>query len=109
MDAITEPERQTPIRYRCDVLVVGGGPSGFAAALAAARHGADTLLVERNGSLGGLATLALVSPMYGFWSGDTQVVRGIAQEVVDELALRPGATLGHQLLGQCETCCHDET
>ena len=90
------------------MLVVGGGVAGFAAALAAARHGADTLLIERDGSLGGMATLALVSPMYGFWSGDNQVVRGIAQEVVEALERYPGGSLGHQLLGQCETCCQDE-
>lgn len=108
MDTINEPARATPIRYACQVLVVGGGVAGFAAAVAAARQGADTLLVERSGSVGGMATLAQVSPMYGFWSGDNQVVRGIAQEVVDNLGRYAGGTLGHQLLGQCATCCQDE-
>lgn len=48
-----------------DVLVVGGGPAGFAAALAASRAGAETLLIERSGRLGGMATNALVSPFLG--------------------------------------------
>ena len=50
---------------RAEVLVVGGGPAGFAAALAAGRAGADTLLIERSGRLGGMATLGLVSPLLG--------------------------------------------
>ena len=40
--------------FKCDVLVVGGGPSGFSAAVCSARHGAKTILAERNGYLGGL-------------------------------------------------------
>ncbi|MHB9032446.1 MAG: FAD-dependent oxidoreductase [Anaerolineae bacterium] len=55
-----EPPRQTPIMCETEVVVVGGGPAGFAAATAAARLGARTLLVERYGCLGGLATGGLV-------------------------------------------------
>jgi hypothetical protein len=43
----------TPVRYECDVLVVGGGPAGLSAALAAARAGADTMIIERFGCFGG--------------------------------------------------------
>src|SRR5688572_9803087 len=53
---ITEPARQIPIYERCEVLVVGGGPAGFTAAVSAAREGADVMLVERYGCLGGLST-----------------------------------------------------
>ena len=53
---ITEPARRVPVYGACDVLVVGGGPAGFAAAVAAAREGADVVLAERYGHLGGLAT-----------------------------------------------------
>lgn len=52
-------------KSRVDVLVTGGGPAGFAAALAAGRAGANTLLIERSGRLGGMATNALVSPFLG--------------------------------------------
>ncbi len=57
---IREPARETPIVAQVDVLVAGGGPAGIAAAVAAARTGADTMLVERYGYLGGLATGGLV-------------------------------------------------
>lgn len=77
-----------------DVLVVGGGNAGCAAALAAARCGARTLLVERYGFLGGTATAAMVGPWMTFHSGDTQIVGGIAQEIVDRLVMR-GASPGH--------------
>src|SRR5665213_2219880 len=68
-----------------DVLVVGGGNAGCAAALAAARHGARTLLVERYGFLGGTATAAMVGPWMTFHSGTDRIVGGIAQEIVERL------------------------
>lgn len=77
-----------------DVLVVGGGNAGCAAALAAARHGAKTLLVERYGFLGGTATAAMVGPWMTFHSGKDRVVGGIAQEIVSRLEAL-GASPGH--------------
>ena len=62
---IQEPGRRLPIAGRHDVLVCGGGSAGLAAALAASRSGASTLLVELNGFLGGIATAALVSEFGG--------------------------------------------
>ncbi len=79
---------------RFDVLVVGGGNAGCAAAIAAARHGARTLLVERYGFLGGTATAAMVGPWMTFHSGDERIVGGIAQEIVERL-MRKGASPGH--------------
>jgi len=76
------------------VLVVGGGNAGCAAAIAAARHGARTLLVERYGFLGGTATASMVGPWMTFHSGDDRIVGGIAQEIVERL-MRKGASPGH--------------
>ena len=76
------------------MLVVGGGNAGCAAALAAARNGASTLLVERYGFLGGTATAAMVGPWMTFHSGEERIVGGIAQEIVERLTER-GASPGH--------------
>lgn len=54
------PVRQVPLHDTWEVIVVGGGPAGCAAAIAAARQGAKTLLIEREGALGGMGTLGLV-------------------------------------------------
>jgi 2-polyprenyl-6-methoxyphenol hydroxylase-like FAD-dependent oxidoreductase len=77
-----------------DVLVVGGGNAGCAAAIAAARRGARTLLAERYGFLGGTATAAMVGPWMTFHSGKERIVGGIAQEIVERL-MRRGASPGH--------------
>ncbi|MBV8726210.1 MAG: FAD-dependent oxidoreductase [Candidatus Eremiobacteraeota bacterium] len=77
-----------------DVLVVGGGNAGCAAAIAAARHGARTLLVERYGFLGGTATASMVGPWMTFHSSSERIVGGIAQEIVDRLVAK-GASPGH--------------
>lgn len=77
-----------------DVIVVGGGVSGSMAAIAAARLGADTLLIEQHGFLGGALTAMGVSPMMTFHAGDLQVVRGLPQEVVQHLVDR-AASPGH--------------
>jgi FAD dependent oxidoreductase len=77
-----------------NVLVVGGGNAGCAAAIAAARNGAKTLLVERCGFLGGTATAAMVGPWMTFHSGGDRIVGGIAQEIVERL-MHKGASPGH--------------
>ncbi len=77
-----------------DVLVVGGGNAGCVAALAAARGGARTLLVERYGFLGGTATASMVGPWMTFHSGEDRIVGGIAQEIVERLIARGGSP-GH--------------
>ncbi|MBB6674638.1 FAD-dependent oxidoreductase [Cohnella nanjingensis] len=78
-----------------DVVVVGGGPAGIAAAVAAGRLGARTVLVERYGFVGGMSTAAMVYPWMTFHadSGE-QVIQGIAQEIVDRLIERGGSP-GH--------------
>jgi len=69
-----------------DVVVVGGGPGGVPAAVAAARNGAKVLLVERYGFLGGMATTALVHPYMKYKAGETLLSRGLFEEFVDLLA-----------------------
>lgn len=63
---ITLPPRTATVAYKADVLVVGGGPAGLGAALGAAWTGADVVLVERYGFLGGNATVSLVMPLMSF-------------------------------------------
>jgi hypothetical protein len=80
---ITLAPRTATVAAECDVLVVGGGPAGCAAAVAAARAGADTVLVERYGHLGGLATGGLVFWIDRMTDGQgRRVVAGIGQELV---------------------------
>ncbi|MBO0685838.1 MAG: FAD-dependent oxidoreductase, partial [Candidatus Dormibacteraeota bacterium] len=86
LGSYTEPARQVPVRDRADVLVVGGGPAGTAAAVAAARLGADVLLVERYGHLGGLSTGGLVIWIDRMtdWQG-RQVITGVADDLLEHL------------------------
>ena len=81
-----EPARDLPIYHTCDVLVVGGGPSGTAAAWAAAQAGADVTLLERYNHLGGLSTGGLVIWIDRMtdWSGEP-VIRGFAEAVLSRL------------------------
>lgn len=80
-------QRQIPVAAETSVLVTGGGPAGLAAAIAAARNGARTLLVERYGFLGGNLTAGLVGPCMTSYSldGTTQLIRGIFDEMVQRL------------------------
>jgi len=92
-ETVTEPARAVPVYGHCDVLVVGGGPAGFAAAVAAAREGADTVLLERYGHLGGLATGGLVFWIDRMtdWEGRL-VVAGVGRELMERCG--PDAVLG---------------
>ena len=77
-----------------DVVVVGGGPGGIPAAVAAARMGASVLLIERSSILGGMAGSGL--PLLGFIDrAGNSVLGGIAQEMVDELIKIDDGTIGH--------------
>ncbi|MBQ0912531.1 FAD-dependent oxidoreductase [Streptomyces sp. RM99] len=109
---VTLPPRPARHGGRCDVLVVGGGPAGFAAAIGAADTGADVVLAERYGFLGGNATVALVMPLMSFHNehkqaafteaGDTSrllptdhgegepVVAGVLWQLLDRLMGRGG-------------------
>lgn len=84
-----EPAKEIDIAGEYDVIVVGGGPAGLAAAIASGREKAKTLLIEQFGYLGGTATASLMINLNGFRNqkepDSTQTVKGIAQEIVLEL------------------------
>jgi len=96
MKTIIEPEREIPVVDEADVIVAGGGISGVAAAVAAARRDMEVSLVERNGFLGGVATAGLMSSMGNkfFANGEKMVVRGIALEIIEKLVEKKGTSAG---------------
>ncbi|MBE6705444.1 MAG: FAD-dependent oxidoreductase [Ruminococcaceae bacterium] len=65
MQIFTEASKDIPVSYDADVLVCGSGPAGIAAALASARSGADTVIIESMGDIGGISTTGLMS----HWTG----------------------------------------
>lgn len=82
-ETIREPARETPVIGRYDVAVLGGGVAGLAAAVAAARRGARTLLIEHHCVLGGLATEGLVAIYLPICDGrGRQVMAGLAEEML---------------------------
>jgi len=88
--SITEPAREIPVIAETDVLVIGGGPAGVAAAIAASRAGAETYLVERYNHLGGLWTGGLVLPLLSTHAIDKnkrtkQVIHGLGGEMAQRL------------------------
>jgi hypothetical protein len=101
MAAITEPARETPIVAEAEVLVLGGGPAGIAAAAAAARTGARTLLLERYGFLGGMGTAAMVTNFCGLHAtingSIQQVVRGVADDILARLDRLDGLKPPHEV------------
>ena len=92
MNHIAEPARQTPIVHETDVLVVGSGPGGLAAALAAARCGADVTLVERFGCFGGNITVVGVEGFAWYRHEQTVEAGGIGREF-EERAKQMGAAV----------------
>jgi len=90
---VTEPERETPVIREVDVVVVGGGPGGAAAAVTAARQGAKTVLVERYGHLGGMATGGLVNIIPNLADiGGKQGIGGFCEEFIRRVAARGAAS-----------------
>lgn len=82
-----------PAAYQADVIVLGGGPAGVCSAIAAARNGARTLLVEETGCLGGMATMGGVNPFMTCFDkdGGNMIIRGLFEEIVDRLIQKGGA------------------
>lgn len=89
---ITEAAREVEVVREADVIVVGGGPGGFAAALAAARAGAKTVLIERYGHLGGMSTGGLVNIVPNLTDiCGKRYIGGICQEFLDRMAAQDAA------------------
>jgi hypothetical protein len=108
---LAEPARQTPIHGEYDVVVLGGGPAGMAAAVAAARAGRKTLLVERYGFLGGMGTAAGVTNFCGLHAnvhGEIrQVVHGVAADLLARIARLGGLNTPHALFGKTVAQAYD--
>lgn len=77
MKSIVEKAREIPVIDEVDVLVIGAGPAGVSAAIAAGREGAKTMLIEQSGQVGGVATIGMMS----HWTGNT--VGGIYHEILE--------------------------
>ncbi|MDF2922799.1 MAG: dependent oxidoreductase [Paenibacillaceae bacterium] len=82
MSAYTLSQRSIPLKDQWDVIIVGGGPAGCAAAISSAREGARTLLIEATGALGGMGTSGLVPAWTPYSDGEKIVYRGIAEAVL---------------------------
>jgi len=101
---VVETSRKTPIRGEYDVVVLGGGPAGIAAAVAAARKGNSTLLVERYGFLGGAGTMSGLSNFCGLHAKihgveHRQVVHGIVDDLLARLDRFEGLAAMHPAYG----------
>jgi FAD dependent oxidoreductase len=101
---IEEPARQVPLYGEYEVAVLGGGPAGIAAAVASARAGRRTLLIERYGFLGGMGTAAGVTNFCGLHAnvyGEMhRVVRGVASDLLDRIDRLGGLNAPHLVLGK---------
>lgn len=84
-------QREVPVVGEYDVIVAGGGPAGFIAAISAARMGCRTALVERLGILGGTATAGLVMPISGFYHREKRVIGSIPWEFIRRMQELGGA------------------
>ncbi|KPU42822.1 putative thiazole biosynthetic enzyme [Oxobacter pfennigii] len=91
---IFEPASQIPVFDEADILVVGGGPAGTAAAISAARNGARVILSERYGYLGGQVTGGHVSMIPNIDNGTGVQITGILQEWMDRLGKLPDGLYG---------------
>ena len=111
MPSITEPARDTPIFGEFEIVVLGGGPAGIAAAAAAGALGRKTLLIERYGFLGGMGTAAGVTNFCGLHAnvhGDIrQVVHGVADDLLGRIDALGGLNEPHLIFGKTKAQAYD--
>ncbi len=111
VDSIREPGRDLPVRGEYDVVVLGGGPAGIAAAASAAALGRRTLMVERYGFLGGMGTAAGVTTFCGLHANvhgeHRQVVHGIADELLERIDRLGGLNKPHVSFGKIQAQAYD--
>ena len=95
-------------QHECDVLVIGGGPSGIAAAIMASRSGAQVILAEAAGFLGGTASGCLVGPFMSCYDpqGNVQVIRGFFDELIRRLTKENGAIHPSEIHAGDSHCCY---
>lgn len=94
--SINEPSREVSVAGSYDIIVCGGGPAGLIAAVAAARNGAKTLLIERYGFVGGMSTSALVTPISEFRHFGKQHIGGIPFELMQKATELGGAEIDRE-------------
>jgi hypothetical protein len=108
---LEEPARRTPVLGEYDVVVLGGGPAGIAASVAAARRGLRTLLAEHYGFLGGMGTAAGVTNFCGLHAnvhGEIRrVVHGVANELLERIERLDGLNEPHLVLGKTHAQAYD--
>ena len=111
VDSVREPGRDLPVRGEYDVVVLGGGPAGIAAAASAAALGRRTLMVERYGFLGGMGTAAGVTTFCGLHANvhgeHRQVVHGIADELLERIDRLGGLNKPHVSFGKIQAQAYD--
>jgi hypothetical protein len=108
---LIEPARKTPVAGEYDVVVLGGGPAGLAAAAAAGQHGRRVLLIERYGFLGGMGTAAGVTNFCGLHAnvhGEIkQVVHGVADDLLARIDRLGGLNAPHLVFGKIYAQAYD--
>ncbi len=111
MPSITEPARNTPIFGEFEIVILGGGPAGIAAAAAAGAQGRKTLLIERYGFLGGMGTTAGVTNFCGLHAnihGDIRrIVHGVADDLLGRIDRLGGLNEPHLIFGKTKAQAYD--
>jgi len=111
LPTITEPARETPLFGAYEIVVLGGGPAGIAAAAAAGAQGRQTLLIERYGFLGGMGTAAGVTNFCGLHAnvhGEIRrVVHGVADDLLGRIDALGGLNEPHLIFGKTKAQAYD--
>lgn len=102
-DYVVEPEKRVKVRAHADVVVCGGGPAGIGAAIGAARSGANTLLLENLGGLGGAGSCGLMNRLGPYHDQERMIVGGVPMEVLQRLVAMNAAIMPRPVVWTRET------